>query len=145
MNTIIINGKKYLFYVHLKDHSPLCLGGLWSEWHDQQTGKIEQSFSIVTTKGNEMLSKIHNKPKLDGPRMPVILSVESANEWIDTCLSKEAIQKLIVPYPDETMDSYTVGSLQGKASKGNAKKILEPVIYNVLNPNHQRKAPELFD
>ena len=40
------------------------------------------SFTIVTTEGNELLKKIHNNPKLKGPRMPLILSDETADHWL---------------------------------------------------------------
>ena len=52
------------------------LAGLWSEWTDEETGEVLNTFSIVTTKGNKLLAKIHNNPKIEGPRMPVILPQE---------------------------------------------------------------------
>ena len=44
---------------------PFAFAGLWDGWKDGQ-GHWLQSFSIVTTKANELMLRIH-------PRMPVIL------------------------------------------------------------------------
>ena len=40
---------------------------------------IVKSFTIVTSEANELMSEIHNSKK----RMPVILSRENENEWIN--------------------------------------------------------------
>lgn len=53
----------------MKDKSPLCLAGLWDEWLDQETGELIKTVAIVTTSANQMMTKIHNNPKLAEPRM----------------------------------------------------------------------------
>ena len=38
----------------------VVLAGLWEEWKDRNTGEVMHTFSIVTTKGNHLLQRIHN-------------------------------------------------------------------------------------
>lgn len=58
----------------------MIFAGLWNDWTDKATGEIINTFSIVTTPGNPMMAKIHNNPKLEGPRMPLILPDNYADE-----------------------------------------------------------------
>lgn len=63
-----------------------------------------------------MLAKIHIKPKLEGPRMPVILSQELEDKWLNPNedeLDMKSVQELIKEYPDEELDAYTVRKLRG--------------------------------
>ena len=69
-----LNNKKYPFLITEKDNMPLTLGGLYSEWIDKNTGEVLNSFSILTSEGNDVLSKIQNNPKSEEPRMPLILT-----------------------------------------------------------------------
>ncbi|MGM1056565.1 MAG: SOS response-associated peptidase family protein [Bacteroidota bacterium] len=71
-----LEGKTFPFHIHQKNDKVLALAGLWREWTDKKTGEPLNTFSIVTTKGNKMLAKIHKNPKLEGPRMPLILPQE---------------------------------------------------------------------
>lgn len=126
------NNIKYPFYVYPRNQDHFILAGLWSEWVDKETGEIVKSFSIVTTAGNEKMTKVHNNPKATGPRMPVILPEERAEEWlapINDELDKKAILELIQPYPDSEIDAYTVGKLAGKDYIGNTPEISEKVEY----------------
>tara|TARA_B100001765_G_scaffold213212_1_gene178645 strand:+ start:799 stop:1566 length:768 start_codon:yes stop_codon:yes gene_type:complete len=127
--------KTYPFYIHHKNQEPLALAGLWSEWTDPDTGEMINSFSIVTTEGNTMMSKIHNNPKLKGPRMPLILPKELEDKWLESIeddLDKKQIEELIVSYPEEELDSHTVQRLRGKEYPGNVASISEPFEYQEL-------------
>jgi putative SOS response-associated peptidase YedK len=131
-----LNGKTFPFYIHQKNEQPMPLAGLWSEWTDEETGETLNTFSIVTTKGNKMLAKIHNNPKLEGPRMPVILPQELEDQWlkpIEDELDVKSIQELIREYPDEELDAYTVRRLRGKDAIGNVAEVSEPYEYEELN------------
>ena len=127
--------RTYPFHIKYKNGEPIILAGLWSEWVDAETGEIFNSFSIVTTEGNSLLSKIHNSPKLKGPRMPVILNVEMADAWlrsIDDELDIKAVQELIKPYPEDELEAYTVTRLRGKDYLGNVIETSEPFTYEEL-------------
>lgn len=129
-------GKTYPFRVCLKDGSPMILAGLWEEWVNKETGEIIPSFTIVTTTGNSLLAKIHNNPKLDGPRMPVILSPENQDNWLKPILNesdKKLIENLIIPCDETLLKAYTVGKLKGKNAIGNSPEIREEIIYPELS------------
>ncbi len=131
-----LDGKTFPFYIHQKNNKPLVLAGLWSEWTNQETGETLNTFSIVTTKGNKLLAKIHNNPKLEGPRMPLILPQVLEDKWLNSIedeLDVKSIQELIREYPDEELDAYTVRRLRGKEYIGNVEKVCEPFEYAELN------------
>ncbi|MEM0516890.1 MULTISPECIES: SOS response-associated peptidase [Aequorivita] len=128
-------GNTYPFYIFRKDKQPMALAGLWSEWRNPDTGGILKSFSIVTTSGNALLSKIHNNPKLKASRMPVILPTELEDNWlkpINDELDIKEIQNLILEYPDDELDAHTVSKLRGKEYQGNVKSISDKVNYSEL-------------
>ena len=125
------DGKTYPFYIHQKENKVLALAGLWSDWRDPETGERFNSFTIVTTEGNSLLEKIHNNPRLKGPRMPLILPTELEDHWlkeIDDELDTKAIQELIRSFPEDELTAHTVDRLRGKTYKGNVETASEPVI-----------------
>lgn len=125
----------YPFYIFKKDHSLIILAGLFNEWVNPETKGKLLTFSIVTTIGNQLLTKIHNNPKLKEPRMPVILHEELADKWlekIEGAKDQKFIEELIQQYPEEELDSYSVGRLRGKDYLGNVPEISEPVKYPEL-------------
>lgn len=125
-------GKPYPFYIAHTEKKPLLFAGLWDEWTDTQTGKTINSFSIVTTKANSLMAKIHNNPKLSNDaRMPVILPEELENEWLNP-LTKDELLKLLQPFPDSQLTAHTVKKLSGKNSSGNVPEANKEYLYNEL-------------
>lgn len=125
----------YPFYIFKKNHEPMILAGLYSEWRNLQTNAIMNTFSIVTTKGNELMAKIHNNPKLEGPRMPVILPEELADKWLIDYkdeLDKKSLMALLLEYPADELASHTVRQLRGKNGSGNVELASEPFEYPEL-------------
>lgn len=128
-------GKTYPYFIHHKSGEPLVFAGLWSEWADRDTGEIFNSFSIVTTEGNPMMARIHNNPKLKGPRMPLILPEELVEDWLHPLedeLDRKKIQELIRSYPEGELEAHTVARLRGKQYMGNVEGISDPVKYPEL-------------
>ncbi len=128
-------GKTYPFLIKQNNNEPLALAGLWSEWEDKETGGVINTFTIVTTDGNPLLAKIHNNPKLKGPRMPFILPSELEDKWLihlDDELDQKSIEELIQSYPEEELTAHTVARLRGKEYIGNVEKISDPFIYEEL-------------
>ncbi|MBA6151410.1 SOS response-associated peptidase [Gelidibacter maritimus] len=129
------NKKTYPFFIHRKDKEPMILAGLYNEWHNPGTGGKLLSFSIVTTTGNAMMGKIHNNPKLEGPRMPVILPDELADKWLvdyNDALDQQSIEELIKEYPATELTAFTVNKLRGKHSTGNTEEASQPHNYAEL-------------
>jgi putative SOS response-associated peptidase YedK len=132
-----LKGKTYPFRIAAADESPLVVAGLWEEWVDKETGELIETATMVTTAGNQHLSKIHNSPKLEcGPRMPVFLSREEQNEWLIPCKTeadKAHLDSLIRSYPDELLTYKTSPRLAGKEYPGNIPAITEEYKYPELS------------
>ena len=127
--------KTFPFFIHRKDNEPLALAGLWSEWENPETGGFLNTFTIVTTKGNTLLAKINNNPKLKEPRMPLILPKELENDWlhpINDDLDRKAIKELIQSYPADELEAYPVTRLRGKEYIGNVKEVSDRFEYEDL-------------
>ncbi|MBP1592993.1 MAG: yoqW [Bacteroidetes bacterium] len=68
--------QKYL--LDFPNHELFAFAGLWSTWKDQ-AGELLNTFTIITTEANELLSIIHNSKK----RMPVIIRKGLEREWLN--------------------------------------------------------------
>ncbi len=129
-------GSAYPFFIQRKDTLPMALAGLYSEWRDPNNGGRMLTFTIVTTKGNALMAKIHNNPKLEGPRMPLILTEAMENIWLAPVhdeSGREALSSLIGQQNTIGLQAHTVGKLRGKTYLGNVKDITQPVIYPELD------------
>ena len=130
------NKQTYPFRIVMKDGNPMAVAGLWDEWIDKETGEIFRTATIVTTKGNALMSQIHNNPNADmGPRMPVILPKERQDEWLMECKTeadKAHLQSLMQPLEDGLLKAYPVGRLRGKTAMGNVPEAEREAKYEGL-------------
>jgi putative SOS response-associated peptidase YedK len=94
---------KVPYFVRLKTERPFALAGLWESY--QQKGESPLlTFTIITTRPNELLSPIHQ-------RMPVILPVAAYDRWLDPHqVSSEDLGQLLVPYSAREMTAYPVSA-----------------------------------
>ena len=91
----------------LKERKLFAFAGLWEEWMTPQ-GTPLQTFSIITTPANKLVSPIHD-------RMPVVLRREDEDTWMDHSTNDlNKIKNLLRPFPASEMDSYKVSSLVNK-------------------------------
>lgn len=130
------NNNTYPFFIHFKNNQPLPLGGLYSEWTNPETSETINTFTIVTTEGNELLGKIHNNPKIKGPRMPLILTNESEEIWLSSIIEpadETMIQQQIQPFTENEFEAYTVHKLRGKTYLGNTEETAEAFVYVELD------------
>lgn len=129
-------GKRtYPYFIRLKDHDHFALAALWEECKDPATGAALHTFSIVTTEANDLLRRIHNNPKLEGPRMPVILTEAEEAVWlapINNDAEEKAIKQLMKPYPTDAMTGVPVRQLLGKDGSGNTERACDPFMYPEL-------------
>jgi putative SOS response-associated peptidase YedK len=128
-----VKGKTYPYYIFRNDSDHIAVAGLWNDWTDKQTGEILTTFSIVTTKANNLMSVIHNNPKLPEPRMPLILDESLEDAWLNMS-SESELKDLAASFPDEKMEAHTVQRLKGAAAVGNVQEASEKFLYPELNP-----------
>lgn len=131
-------GKAFPYYIRSMNKKRLLIGAIRDNWTNKSTGEIIDSFSIVTTPGNELLSEIHNNPKLKGPRMPLILNECDVNYWLNG--NQAEVEKLIRPNNKIELNTHTVQKLKGAKYLGNHRDVQEHFHYQELN-----SSPDLFD
>jgi putative SOS response-associated peptidase YedK len=90
------------YFIRLRDAAPFAFAGLWEHW-ERGEERID-SCSIIVTDAAEDLRDIHD-------RMPVILSSEHYNTWMDPELADPVqLKPLLAPYPSELMEAYPVST-----------------------------------
>jgi putative SOS response-associated peptidase YedK len=109
---------KVPYRIALKTGEPFAFAGIWSMVHDAQ-GEEHPTFAILTTDANALVAQIHT-------RMPVILREQDEAAWLNSRLSHDAAQALLVPLPAELLMAYEV-SPQVNSPAFNVPEALQPV------------------
>lgn len=91
--------KKTKYLIRVKDKSLFYMAGLYNIFTDTG-GNSYAAVVIITTEANSDISFIHN-------RMPVILSDESINVWMDSNSDLSTVQTLMRPFSNGKIN-YTV-------------------------------------
>jgi putative SOS response-associated peptidase YedK len=131
-----VGGRNYPYYIRLKSHEPFAMAGLWEIWKNPETAEELATYTVVTTKANPLMERIHNKKK----RMPVILPKEHECEWIDSSLKKQAAEALLVPYDEQLMEAFTISRLiTSKQRNPNVPEVLRPFSYPELQKKTGQK------
>ncbi len=82
--------EKQKFLITPKDQELFAFAGIYSSWTNPETNELVNSYSIVTTEANELMSEIHNHKK----RMPVVLKKKDRQSW----LSGLEVSRFAFPY-----------------------------------------------
>lgn len=86
-----VDGKKIKRRISIEDQSIFSLAGLYNTFRDNNGNEYE-SFTIITTDANDDMKKIHN-------RMPVILSKDMENHWLNMNFRDlNALKSMMTPY-----------------------------------------------
>lgn len=80
----------YPYFITIKGKPVFLMAGIYQQWIDKNTGETIDSFAIVTTAANDLMSKVHNKKK----RMPTILNENLAQEWLQEELNESRIKEI---------------------------------------------------
>jgi putative SOS response-associated peptidase YedK len=128
------SGRTYPFNISQRNGQPMFVAVLWDEWVDRTTGEVRTTFSIVTVEGNHLMTAIHNNPKLEGPRMPLILHAEDIDAWLYATdeEAKLVVLQLCIPFADEELQAHSVRPLRGKAYVGDVAEAAAPFEYPEL-------------
>jgi putative SOS response-associated peptidase YedK len=111
-------GKNRIPYRIVLSQRPIfSLAGIWETWKDPK-GTPLSSFTILTQPPNELMQSIHN-------RMPVILTKEQEQIWLNNDLPIKELLKIIAPYPSDLMHAYRVSNRVNKVSVNDASLIKE--------------------
>lgn len=124
-----VKGKKYPYYIKMANSEAFALAGIWDIWENKTTGDKKNTFSIITTRANPLLEKIHNKKK----RMPVILKPEDEQRWLSDELDVDGINSLLVPYDEQELEAYTVSKLiSTRGQNSNVPEVMKRFEYGEL-------------
>jgi len=122
-----IGGRKIPWYISLRDEDIFSLAGIWDSWK-MKGGVSLNTFSVVTTRANELMSEIHNSKK----RMPVILPAAAEKLWLKEELEKNSAAELMEPVASEMLEAHTVSPLiTNTRADRNRKEIIMPYNYPV--------------
>ena len=91
----------------LADRGPFALAGLWERWRDKEEGETVESCTVIVTAANDLLQPIHD-------RMPVILSPEDHETWLDPEADRDSLKALLRSYPSAAMATYEVSQIVNK-------------------------------
>ena len=121
---------KYPYFIHARKEKIFSLAGIWSPWTDKSTGEMRTTYTVLTTRANPLLEKIHNSKK----RMPVILLKEYEKDWLNPNLTKEDVLALCEPLDENLLEAYTISKMitDRKVDDKNTASICKPFEYPEL-------------
>jgi putative SOS response-associated peptidase YedK len=96
-------GRKQPYLIQMLDGGLFTFAGLW------QGEPGQESFTILTTEANELLSPLHN-------RMPVIIETADQDRWLDPRTAVDDVQALLRTYPSDKMKIHPVSSRVNSAA-----------------------------
>jgi putative SOS response-associated peptidase YedK len=88
-------GNRQPYCIRLTDTSPFALAAIWEPLAAPEEG-LDQGCSLITTEANAKMAEVHH-------RMPVILTPEQVAPWLDPSSSRDELQALLKPLPDEAV------------------------------------------
>jgi len=107
---------KQPYAIALKSGEPYAMAGLWERWQPREGAALE-TFTILTTRPNELMEPIHN-------RMPVILAARDYSRWLSPGDPARPPLDLLRPYPAEKMLAWPVSSRVGNV-RNNDPQLLD--------------------
>lgn len=109
--------------VRMKDCEIFTLGCIWEEWVDPETGQCEETFSILTTEANILMSHVHNSAL----RMPVVIPRRDRAVWL-LAEDREHVQPLFRPLEDGLLEAYPITREVSKIRVNSSEpRLIEPV------------------
>jgi len=95
------------------------MAGLWETWRSPAGERI-RSFTIITTRPNELCAELHN-------RMPAVLKPDVWPVWLgETPAAVPQLKALLAPYPADEMICWPVSARVGNV-KNNDPSLIEPI------------------
>jgi putative SOS response-associated peptidase YedK len=118
-------GRKIPWYISLRYDDIFSLAGLWDSW-TMKGGITINTFSVVTTRANELMAEIHNTKK----RMPVILTREAEKLWLKEGVEPETRALLMEPVATELIEAHTISPLiTNTRADRNRPELIKPYSY----------------
>ncbi len=98
---------KQPYLIRLAEGGAFAFAGLWDRWAPHH-GETIESFTILTTRPNELTAAVHN-------RMPVILPRRHHDLWLDPTEARtERLEGVLQPFPAAEMTLFPVSTVVNK-------------------------------
>lgn len=110
------NKVKLPYFIHLKNHMPFGIAGLYDYWEDSQSHTRLLTCTLITTEPNELIKPIHN-------RMPVILEKDLQQVWLRSS-STEELHQVLHPYRSDLMETYRVSTFVNRVGNDSPECIM---------------------
>ena len=104
-------------FFHLAGHRPFAMAGVWDRW--EKNGDVLDTCAVITTDANSLAAKFHH-------RMPVLLLLDEAEEWIDPATRTRRAVELMVPYKKADLECYEVSRFVNSPAN-DSPECIEPV------------------
>lgn len=114
----LVNGKKVPFIIRPEDEHLYSFAGIWNEWMDEN-GITFNAYSIMTTEPNREMREIHN-------RMPIILTKEEEEGWLDSRQDTDSLSEYLHPFHDHGLSIEEGSPLINNASS-NDETLIRPI------------------
>jgi len=111
-------GRKQPYYIHYPDCDVFGFAALWDHWKGDKDEIL--SCTIITTEADSKLGEIHN-------RMPVILSSEHYNRWLDPELQDTDILSPMLVTDTSSLEAYPVSTMVNNPKNLGAGLIVKQV------------------
>ena len=108
---------KQPYRIRLASGEPFTFAGLYEERAGPE--EPERSSTIITTEPNALMEPIHN-------RMPVILTDDAAEQWLNPDTPAEQLKTLLKPYPATAMTASPIDRLVNSPAN-DRPEILRPL------------------
>lgn len=118
------------FAVRRKDGAPFAFAGLWDR-RRAPDGKTLETFTILTTDASETVAKIHD-------RMPVILTPETENLWLDPKIEDPAKLATALASPGAAALEAVEVSPAVNSPENDGPEVLEPPFSSAPPASRQR-------
>ena len=117
------DGGKQPYRFRLRSGEPFAFAGLWD--YAKIDGEGLLSMTIIVTAANELVSPIHD-------RMPVILSLDEYQRWLEAGGDATATKDLLGPFPAESMERYPVSNAVNHHENDN-EECIKPIDLDELD------------
>ena len=110
------------YWISLESGEPFAMAGLWAEWRDRSelAASPLQSCTIVTAPAQSVITAVHD-------RMPLILTPEAEEAWLDPSLDgeAEALGAMLRPSSEEALRVSPV-SKRVNSTRNEGPELIQP-------------------
>ncbi|KPJ81128.1 MAG: hypothetical protein AMS19_08675 [Gemmatimonas sp. SG8_23] len=106
------------YWIHPVDGGVVSFAAIWETWRGPGA-EPRTTFAILTTDANEDVRPIHD-------RMPLIVSLEDRDAWLDRATSPERLNRMLHPAPNGALRAWPVSTRVNRVGEDDPE-LIQPV------------------